>query len=582
MRAGSAESLAGAEITLAPAPTIPGNPSVRLVVQPNVPAELRDAVIQAVGNITVVNGVPVLSGAPVANGAPVPVGTPAARTFNAVADAAGRFEIPNVPPGNYTLTARMDGFVGPAGANGVSPTGASRNITIAAGQETAAMTLTLVRGGTVEGRILRSDGKPASGATVTPYLLTYRDGRRTMIAGGNSRTTDDRGQYRIFWLGPGEYIIGAAARPAGGTASQADPGIRTYFPGTLDPSVAASISIGEDPGVTNIDFEIQTGGSFSIRGRAINPLPLAAPRTLPSGDADTSIPAFALVPRDGAIEEYVPRQIQNAVTSEAGRRNGDFEIRGVRPGLYDLFPLVNVVLNGQPRMASGRIPVEVKNQDVDGVSITAGPGVELAGRFKVEGDSIPVKLDTLRVTLAPLDNIPAPIPARIAATSDSGGSWVLRNVPEARYTLVVTTLPPNLYVADIRQNGASVFDSGITIRKDAPGPVEVVLNTDGQTLEGVVIGGKDLPVPGATVVLIPPPARRQNPVLYRSVRADTEGRFKITGVAAGDYKVFAWANVLSTAWLNAPFLARYESQGRNITVRAGSNPNLRLQAVSNR
>jgi hypothetical protein len=61
---------------------------------------------------------------------------------------------------------------------------------------------------------------------------------------------------------------------------------------------------------------------------------------------DTSVPAFALAPRGAAITEAARPQILNPMTTEAGRRNGDFEIRGVRPGLYDLFPVVPALLNG--------------------------------------------------------------------------------------------------------------------------------------------------------------------------------------------------------------------------------------------
>jgi hypothetical protein len=575
-KAGSTAPLPGAEITLTsatvvasgPAPEVInnliGNLSIRLVTQP----------VNATGPG---NPVITLNNAPVTGGTIVPVVSPPGLSLNAVADAEGCFEIPNVPAGTYTVTARLDGFVGSAAEDGVSPIGSSKRVNVVAGEDPPGIVLPLAPGGTIEGRITRSDGKPASGVSVVPYLLTYREGRASIVAGGVTRTTDDRGQYRIFWLGPGEYIV-SATRPPG---SQGDAPTRAFFPGTLDASEAVRLVVRENAGLTGIDFSIPQGGTFSIRGRAVNPLQLPVPRRLPNGDADPSVPIFSLVSRDGALGDAVPRQIQNVIVTEAGRRNGEFEIRGVRPGLYDLFPIVAVLLDGQQRFASGRIPVEVRDRDVEGLVMALTPGVELRGQLRLKGSDVAVKFEALSVGLRPLDSLPAMVPARIGTSAASpAGVFVLRSVPEALYTLAVTPLPATIYIADIRQNNESVFDSGIAVGKENPASVEVVLDTNGQTLEGIVIDEKQSPVANAAVVLVPPQARRQNPILYRAVKSREDGRFTISNVAPGDYKIFAWRQVQVTAWMNAAFISRYEAQGRNVTVKTDNNASLRLQVIS--
>jgi hypothetical protein len=72
---------------------------------------------------------------------------------------------------------------------------------------------------------------------------------------------------------------------------------------------------------------------------------------------------------------------------------------------------------------------------------------------------------------------------------------------------------------------------------------------------------------GATVVLVPTESRRQNRTLYRSVGSDASGRFTMTSVPPGEYKLFAWpAGVPSGSFYNATFLKRYEDRGRTLTV----------------
>jgi hypothetical protein len=42
------------------------------------------------------------------------------------------------------------------------------------------------------------------------------------------------------------------------------------------------------------------------------------------------------------------------------------------------------------------------------------------------------------------------------------------------------------------------------------------------------------------VALVPAPARRNNPALYRTATTDDKGHFTLRGVAPGDYTAFAW------------------------------------------
>src|SRR5437762_11277036 len=75
--------------------------------------------------------------------------------------------------------------------------------------------------------------------------------RRSYDVRGNPRLaraatalTDDRGEYRIFWLDPGEYFFGAAsALPDAGETQPVRVFAPTYFPGAGTPDDAKPLRL---------------------------------------------------------------------------------------------------------------------------------------------------------------------------------------------------------------------------------------------------------------------------------------------------------------------------------------------------
>ena len=107
--------------------------------------------------------------------------------------------------------------------------------------------------------------------------------------------------------------------------------------------------------------------------------------------------------------------MSNALALEA-RPDGEFEIRNVRPGFYDLYPLY--VDSTARRFYTSRTPVEVR-RDLDGLNLTISPGVSLNGQATIAGTSTTgIKLDALKFTLRPLDTLPAATGVRLKPERD--------------------------------------------------------------------------------------------------------------------------------------------------------------------
>ena len=96
----------------------------------------------------------------------------------------------------------------------------------------------LPRGSVISGRVSDEFGEPVANAVVSAMRYGYAAGARRLMPapGQNSRdTTDDQGQFRLFGLPPGEYIVSATLRALAGRgdrSSAENTGYApTYYPG---------------------------------------------------------------------------------------------------------------------------------------------------------------------------------------------------------------------------------------------------------------------------------------------------------------------------------------------------------------
>ena len=105
------------------------------------------------------------------------------------------------------------------------------------------------------------------------------------------------------------------------------------------------------------------------------------------------------------------------------------------------------------------------------------------------------------------------------------------------------------------------------------------MSSGAQSIRGTVRNAEGKPAPSATVVLVPPAVRRQNPWLFRTLRTNLNGEFSVNNVAPGDYKLFAWETVPNTAYMNAAFMEKYELRGRPVTLAPGGDSNFELTLI---
>src|SRR6476660_6109010 len=317
-------------------------------------------------------------------------------------DDSGTYEITELPAGRYTLNVSKSGFVSLSYGQR-RPLQAGTPLQLLDGQQLKSVDFSLPRGGVISGRILDEDGEAVPGATVRVMRYQYQQGDRLLTQAGTAQT-DDRGQYRVWGLMPGDYYVNALTRiPAfggqmgpggrggpGGPAGRAGgPGGRgaamaalgggnvpqffagggddqeqmnyapTYYPGVTAVEQARPITLGVSQEALEISFKMQLVRTSRLSGHVTNPAGTATT----AGDVN-------LVPdgsgRGGQIGQNYGGRIQ---------WDGAFSIANVPPGRYILRARSGDSETPQFAMQ----PITLDGSDIDGLAVMLSGGATLTG-----------------------------------------------------------------------------------------------------------------------------------------------------------------------------------------------------------
>src|SRR4030095_14129315 len=141
----------------------------------------------------------------------------------------------------------------------------------------------------------------------------------------------------------------------------------------------------------------------------------------------------------------------------------------------------------------------------------------------------------------------------LTATTSEDGTFTIPSAPQLQYQLAsITGIPSDAYLADIRQNGRSIYNEGALIIGNETIDLELFINRNGGTIQGTMsIPRRGDDVVTASLVLVPDMPRRGNIVLYRRANAalappagttagSVTGKFSFQGIAPGNYKLLAF------------------------------------------
>jgi len=460
-------------------------------------------------------------------------------------DVDGRYEFVDVVSGPATVTANKVGYyavesshIAGVGLDGSSrtinvvqaglplgggfETGSSRALELKEGEARERVDFTFARWSTLVGTVVDEHSEPLEGAVVQGLQVRFQEGRRRLMPVGPSSTTDDLGQYRLYDLPPGGYVISASI---GGVASDDVPGYaRSYFPGTDNAAQAQFVTVAVAQEIPGVDISLVRGKTARVAGRLLNA----------AGEPTTG----------GSVRLLPSARSTSPVGIAAGARllpDGGFEFPNVPPGDY-----VVQAYRGRSNATEGEfgaLPVNVTDSDVTDLVVTMSRGSSIAGRIifdSFDGSKLPNQYDVDLVPIpVALDLSPAGASSWAHAEVRSDGTFRLAGVNGSRRLQPLTT-PAGWSLKEIRVRGVDITDRALPFGRaeQSLADVEVVLTNRITNLTGTIVDENGRGVAGRNIIAFPTDRDRWF-WLSRFVRktAAIDGTFAMSGLPAGSYYV---------------------------------------------
>jgi len=454
---------------------------------------------------------------------PVPGGR---RVFEASTDADGRFEFPSVPAGAYFATAapgeyRAGHQLQNFSADGKPPRANEPSLMLKAGETRTDVNFALPRTFAIEGRIVSEYGDGLANVSVS----VERMGR-----GGIMRTlrSDDRGQFRLYGLPPGEYrVCGSGDAPSGdrlgGSESPQTRYVRTCLPPANAPGGGIPIKAAD---AAVVDIQMQRAGAFSVSGRVLD---------------ESGAPVDG-----GSIQIFSTDEVFRSGSVEYSR--GSFVARGVTPGEYAVRAMVyDAAPSGTapPLRAAGNTLVRVDASDVTDVLVVLRKGVDVSGHvlFKEGPPPPPTAIAGPLQAMLRFD-----VASQAIYRMEPIGTGVLRadhtfEVKGVRGPRIVglAGLPPGWVVESVRYRGTNITDVPTEFAMGtAPKDLEIVATSRAAQLAARTVDEKGEFVENAVAFLLPtdPSKWHAGPIPLPLVR-ETDGTARPRAVRPGEYFVAA-------------------------------------------
>jgi hypothetical protein len=267
---------------------------------------------------------------------------------------------------------------------------------VVSAEETGRFDVSLQRGAAVSGRVLYSDGSPASQVTMDVQKVDARPPTpksseepinvgalmRTLLM-HQSQSTDDQGHFRIAGLTPGTYRVAAVQAPmnplngGGGeeimgglmglTADTRD--LHIYSGDTLHKKAAKTYELSSGDEVTGVDITVPVDAFHRIQGRlsAADGRGITTATLTLTDTTDDSLVFRGDLSGDGAfVFPEVPSGTYTLAATQA-------KIGTVPAGFPENMPITAEMVRVSDAFADGNMAVIVKDSDVADVNLTLTP-----------------------------------------------------------------------------------------------------------------------------------------------------------------------------------------------------------------
>jgi Carboxypeptidase regulatory-like domain len=464
------------------------------------------------------------------------VGGGGAPSITTAVDGAGTFKISGLSAGLYRVSAGLPGYVPDP------PPDSPRYY-----HEGDDVTITLIKGGVITGKVTTAADEPVIAASVRAYRIRDESGKAAPSFGAvRERATDDRGIYRIYGLPPGTYVVSAGGSPRLGGSGFAghDNDVPIYAPAsTRDTAAEISVNSGEE---ASADIQYHADSGHSVSG------------TLSGFSQNQAQPFF-----NGAVsllDVSSRSSLMNAPVALSG--GAAFAFSGVPDGEYQIY--ASQYQTNESGLSSEPLHVKVAGADVTGLKVTLAPTASIEGRVVLEKNIPPLNCGKRRDTAIkevivsagrfepegkPATGAVLPFMNTAAeGIPSSTGVFALRSLQHGTYAITPRAPAFGWYVRSItigtatRVLNVNVPRDGITLKSgDRVTGLTVAMAEGGAALRGRISAREGQKLPRELRVYLAPAERESvdNVLVFYEGRTESDGSFAIGNVAPGRYWIVA-------------------------------------------
>lgn len=482
-------------------------------------------------------------------------------------DGSGEFKFEGLPPGKYSLRASKTG-VGSAtyGASGVRELGDF--IELADGETRQGLKLRFIRFCSISGHVVDSDGDPIVGLNVTLQRPGRNRGERVLLNYRNAMTKD-RGEYRLGGLDPGQYYLFANPnqrnRFHGMMLMEAEEPAREiligqFYPGARELTGAQLLTLRDGESLTGFDFHLSGEHAIRVSGHVTG-----VPNLVPGENPDQPLNG-PFVEVGLASAEEAQTQLWNSRTTAQGPEFA-FEFPAVQPGRYR----IEAVLHGKDKTYSASQLLELHQGSAE-VNMALSPAADLKGTLRIEGPNAD-PLSSFSITLTGVGR------ETLSGQVGADGRFTIPQARSGEWAFGMTPPPRNIFIKSVHLGDKDVRFKGIPIEPGSDAQLNIVLSTRTATIEGEVDGAV-ANSKRAGILLAAFGKYHTLTRFYYSAVADDHGKFKITGIAPGTYKIFALEKVATGSYHTPEAADKLSALGEDLEIAEGDTLQLHPKLIA--